>query len=205
MKYAPDTMKKNACVLIVEDELITAESIAELLAQEGYKIAGTAKDAAKALDICALAEDTPQVVICDINIKGEIKGISLARQLKELFGCEIIFLTAYSDTKTLKEAFEAEPVMYVVKPYSDTQLLVAVQMAFHKVFKKENIDRGSKLVLTEREREIAQLVADGLASKQIAQKLHISVETVKTHRKRMLQKNSIYNFPQLVYLMTQEA
>src|SRR3546814_1831023 len=83
--------------------------------------------------------------------------------------------------------------MYVVKPYSDTQLLVAVQMAFHIAFKKENIDRDSRLALTKREREIAQLVADGLASKQIAQKLHISIETEKTHRKHLLPKNNIGN------------
>lgn len=198
-------MKENACVLIVEDELITAESISELLAQEEYKIGGIAKDAATALNICTRADDIPQVVICDINIKGEVKGIALATQLRKTYGCEIIFLTAYSDTKTLQEAFETGPVMYLVKPYSDTQLLVAVQMAFHKVFKKENIDRDTKLTLTKREREIAQLVADGLASKQISQKLYISIETVKTHRKRMLQKNNICNFPQLVYLMMREG
>src|SRR3546814_17979893 len=138
-------MKNNACILIVEDELITAESIAELLAQEEYKIGGIAKDAATALNICTRAGETPQVVICDINIKGEVNGISLAQQLKKTHDCEIVFLTAYSDTKTLQEAFETGPVMYVVKHYRDTQLLVAVQMAFTITFKKENIEKDSRL------------------------------------------------------------
>lgn len=196
-------MREKATVLIVEDELITAESIAELLIEEEFRIAGIAKEATAALDICSMAEEPPQVVICDINIKGETKGTALAKKLKETYGCEIIFITAYADAKTLQSAFEAEPVMYVVKPYSDTQLLVAVQMAFHKVFKKENVESNSKLSLTDREREIAQLVANGFSSKQIARKLNISFETVKTHRRRMLQKNNISNFPHLIFLMNQ--
>jgi DNA-binding NarL/FixJ family response regulator len=198
-------MKEKATVLVVEDELITAESIAELLTEEEYKIAGIAKDAASAFRICTEAEELPQVVICDINIKGEMKGTALAKELKETHGCEIIFITAYSDSKTLTAAFEADPAMYVMKPYSDTQLLVAVQLAFHKVFRKQNVQVSSKLMLTEREKEIAQLVANGFSSKQIARKLSISIETVKTHRRRMLQKNNVSSFPHLVFLMNQDA
>jgi DNA-binding NarL/FixJ family response regulator len=194
-------MNEKDTVLIVEDELITAESISELLAEEDYKIIGIAKDAGTALRLCNESEDPPQVIVCDINIKGTVKGVELAAQLKKLYGCEIIFLTAYSDTKTLESAFEAGPVMYVVKPYNDTQLLVAVQMAFHKLFKKEKLGAEKKLDLTEREKEIAGLVAQGLSSKQIARNLSIIIDTVKTHRRRMLQKNNISSFPHLVYLM----
>lgn len=194
-------MNEKDNVLIVEDELITAESISELLTDEDYKVTGVAKDALTALQLCRQAVDPPRVIVCDINIAGDIKGVELARQLKKLYGCEIIFLTAYSDTKTLESAFEADPVMYVVKPYNDTQLLVAVQMAFNKLYRKEKSGAGKKLDLTEREKEIAVLVAQGHSSKQIARKLSISIETVKTHRRRMLQKNSISSFPHLVFLM----
>jgi DNA-binding NarL/FixJ family response regulator len=194
-------MNEKDTVLIVEDELITAESISELLAEEDYKVIGVAKDADTALRLCSESEEPPQVIICDINIKGTVKGIELAGQLKKLYACEIIFLTAYSDAKTLQSAFETDPVMYVVKPYNDTQLLVAVQMAFHKLFKKGKFLVEKKLDLTEREREIAQLVANGFSSKQIANRLGIGIETVKTHRRRMLQKNNINSFPHLVYLM----
>lgn len=192
--------KENTGVLVVEDELITAESIAELLAEEDYELAGIAQDAASALLLCSQAETVPQVVVCDIHIKGETNGIELARQLKKMHGCEIVFLTAYTDTKTLEAAFTAEPVMYVVKPYTDTQLLVAVQMAFHKLLRKEE-QALPKLELTEREREIATLIGRGSSSKQIAGKLGISIETVKTHRRRMLQKNNISSFPHLIYLL----
>ncbi|MBN8878980.1 MAG: response regulator transcription factor [Chitinophagaceae bacterium] len=192
--------KENTSILVVEDELITAESIVELLEEEDYHLAGTARDAASALLLCSQAAVVPQVVICDIHIKGEVNGIELARQLKKMHGCEVVFLTAYADSKTLEAAFAAEPVMYVVKPYTDMQLLVAVQMAFHKLLRKEE-QFIPRLELTEREREIALLVAKGFSSKQIANKLGITVETVKTHRRRMLQKNGISSFPHLVYLL----
>jgi DNA-binding NarL/FixJ family response regulator len=195
-------MNEKDSVLIVEDELITAESISELLAEEDYEIVGIAKDASTALRLSRESELPPQVIVCDINIKGSVQGVELAGQLKKLYGSEIIFLTAYSDTKTLASAFEADPVMYVVKPYNDTQLLVAVQMAFHKIFKKQKFVAEKKLDLTEREKEVAGLVAQGHSSKQIARKLSISIETVKTHRRRMLQKNNISSFPHLVYLMS---
>ena len=198
-------MNEKDTVLIIEDELITAESISELLAEEDYNVVGIAKDANTALRLCRESEEPPQVIVCDINIKGTVQGVELAGQLKKLYDCEIIFLTAYSDTKTLESAFETDPVMYVIKPYNDTQLLVAVQMAFHKLFKKEKSVAEKKLDLTEREKEIAQLVANGFSSKQIANRLTISIETVKTHRRRMLQKNNISSFPHLVYLMNSES
>jgi DNA-binding NarL/FixJ family response regulator len=194
-------MSAKTTILIVEDELITASSIRDLLEEEDYTVTGIARDAATALLLCNQASEAPAVVICDINIRGTIQGVELAGQLKELYGCEIVFLTAYTDTKTLQGAFAKEPVMYVVKPYNDTQLLVALQMAFHKIYQKEKTGPLAGLELTEREKEVAMLVAQGLSSKQIARKLFISDETVKTHRRRMLQKNNISSFPHLVYLM----
>lgn len=195
-------MKERVKILIVEDEGVTATSISELLEEEEYIVSGIAKDAAAALRISSQQEAAPAVVICDIHIQGSTNGIELARQLKELYHCEVIFLTAYSDNKTLQAAFHTEPVMYVVKPYTDTQLLVAVQMAFHKLLQAQQAPAGGHtLQLTEREREIALLVAQGLTSKQIARNLFISLETVKTHRRRMLSKNNISSFPHLIFLM----
>lgn len=195
-------MKEHVKILIVEDEGVTATSIAELLEEEDYIVSGIAKDAAAALRISSQQESAPAVVVCDINIQGNTNGIELARQLKQLYQCEVIYLTAYSDTKTLQAAFHTEPVMYVVKPYTDTQLLVAVQMAFHNIYQAQQALAGRQtLQLTEREKEIALLVAQGLTSKQIARNLFISIETVKTHRRRMLSKNNISSFPHLIYLL----
>jgi DNA-binding NarL/FixJ family response regulator len=194
-------MTENPTILIVEDELITAVSIEELLQEEDYTVIGIARDASAALRLCSQQKEPPGVVICDVNIKGSVQGVELAKQLKQSYECEIVFLTAYSDAPTVNAALHTNPVMYVVKPYTDIQLLVAVQMAFHRIYVKEKTTLPVRIELTEREREIALLVAQGMSSKQVAIKLSISIETVKTHRRRMLQKNSISNFAQLVYLM----
>jgi len=196
-------MNPAGSILIIEDELITAESISSLLEEEDYQVSGIAKDSQTALKISAEPDKKPEVIICDINIKGEINGIALSRKLKSLYDCQVIFLTAYSDTKTLELAFAEEPVMYLVKPYNDTQLLVAVQMAFHRSIRKNNSPSSQKLDLTARELEVALLVAKGMSSKQISRSLNISVETVKTHRRRMLQKNNISNFAQLVFMINE--
>lgn len=199
-------MREQASILVVEDELITASSITELLEAEEYLVAGVARDAAAALRLFHESTHTPAVVICDINIAGSMNGIDLATRLKKEYGCEVVFLTAYSDAKTLQAAFKTEPVMYVVKPYTDKQLLVAVQLAFHRSFQGKAIGSGlPALQLTEREREIAMLIAQGLTSKQIAGKLFIALETVKTHRRRMLSKNNINSFPQLIYQLNAGA
>lgn len=197
-------MNKNASILIIEDEMITATSIAELLEEEDYNVIGIARDAGKAMLLSSQSAEAPSVIICDVNIIGSMKGVELAAQLKRLYQCEVIFLTAYSDTKTLQDAFALDPVMYVVKPYNDAQLLVALQLAFHKLYQKQQQSPASALILTERETEIARLVANGLSSKQLARKLGISIETVKTHRRRMLAKNNINSFPQLVFMMNQQ-
>lgn len=198
--------KEQDTLLIVEDEMITATSIAELLEEEDYIVGGIAKDASSALQLCRKPAGPPAVVVCDIHLEGGESGVDLARELKQSFQCEVVFLTAYSDSNTLQAAFATEPVMYVVKPYTDAQLLVAVQMAFHKRYNAaREAARQPALQLTDREREVALLVAKGMASKQIARHLNISVETVKTHRRRMLSKNNINSFPQLVYLLNAEG
>jgi DNA-binding NarL/FixJ family response regulator len=198
-------MNSKHHILIVEDELITASSIQELLEEECFSIIGVAADAARALQLCTQSDHAPALAICDVNIKGPVNGIALAEQLRNQYQCEIIILTAYADAPTLESAFKLEPVMYVVKPYSDKQLLAAVQMAFHRMYQKQKTVPSIKLQLTKREKQIATLVTQGLSSKQIAQRLFISEETVKTHRRRMLHKNQLSSFSQLIYLLSKEG
>lgn len=198
-------MKDLNAVLIVEDELITANSVAELLTGEGFDVTGIATDAEKALSFFTDdKENTPSVILCDINIRGTVNGIELARKLKEITCCEIIFLTAYSDTKTMYKAFDTDPTMYIVKPFNDQQVLSAVHMAFHKYFKSIENTAKTELQLTKREREIAELVMEGCTTRQISEKLFISLETVRTHRRKMLQKNNIHSFSHLVYMLSNQ-
>ena len=75
-------------------------------------------------------------------------------------------------------------------------------MAANKIFRKQNPGK-IQLELSQRELEIARLVAMGYSSKEVASQLFISSETVRTHRKNMLQRNNIRSFTQLVYMLNQ--
>lgn len=193
----------NNCILIVEDDRIAASSLAELLKEEGYVIIGPAKAAADAIVACEKNNHWPDIALCDIRLANNEKGTELALLLSQRYACEIIFLTAYADQSILQEAFKASPVMYVVKPYNNLQLLAAVQMAFHKIFTQKKVQQNTILQLTPRERDVLHLIAKGLTTRQIAQKTGLSTETVKTHRKNALRRNSISSIPQLIFLMNQ--
>lgn len=193
----------NNCILIVEDDQVAATSLAELLKEEGYAIIGPVKTATDAIAACEKNSSWPDIALCDIQLSNSVKGTELALSLTQRYACEIIFLTAYADQHTLQEAFKSSPVMYLVKPYNNLQLLAAVQMAFHKVFMQKKNQPNTVLQLTAREREIMNLIARGLTTRQIAYKTGLSTETVKTHRKNALRRNGVSSIPQLVFLMNQ--
>lgn len=193
----------NHQILVVEDDLIAAAHIMELLEEEGYELLGPAVDSSAALALCEKNNQWPDLILCDIHLRDGMKGVDLARELQQRFSCAVIFLTAYSDQRTLKAAMAANPRMYLVKPYTDAQLRVAVQMAFFQDDQHAKMNSSSVLQLTSREKEILQWIARGLSTRQIAQKIGVSAETIKTHRRNVLRKNNISSIPQLIYLMNQ--
>lgn len=188
-------------ILIIEDEFVIAESIAALLTDEAYHVLGIAANYAEAKDYFEKSP-LPYLIICDINLKGGEHGVELITKLRQNYDFEVIFLTVRSDTKTVHDAISASPVTYLIKPFTDKQLLVTLQIATHKVYNKLKCDHEN-LDLTQREIEIAQLVSQGFSSKQIALQLFISAETVRTHRRNMLQRNNLRSFSHLVYLLHQ--
>lgn len=189
----------KSVVLVVEDELLTAETITLLLKDEDYEVMGPVRSAHDALMLCAHSTLAPDIALCDIRLQGDTKGTELALQLKQRYACEIIFLTAFSDQKTVAEAFKVDPAMYLIKPFTEKQLLITLQLAFHRHYSKQPASTSTALVLTAKEQEILGLIARGLTTKQIARRLNISIETIKTHRKRMLKKNNTPSFPLLVF------
>ncbi len=188
-------------ILIIEDELLIAESLAALLTDEMYHVLGIASDFAEA-DEYFHKFPKPALVISDINLKDGEYGVEVINRLRQDNDFEVIFLTIRSDLKTITDAQEANPFTYLLKPFTDNQVLVTVQMAAARIFKKQQLEKIN-LELSQRELEIAGLVAMGLSSREVAGKLCISTETVRTHRKNMLQRNNIRSFSQLVFLLNQ--
>lgn len=117
-------------ILIVEDELIVAEAENNLLSLFGYEVVGVACSAAEALLIAA--EKTPDIALLDIKLKGSIDGIQVAELLKKHYEIPIIFLSAYTDEKTLERMKSVEPYSFLVKPFDEKELKVAIEMAVFK-------------------------------------------------------------------------
>jgi hypothetical protein len=120
----------QAKVLVVEDEIIVARTIASQLTQLGYTVVGTASSGAAAIDKALSSQ--PDLVLMDVVLKGEMDGITAASQICSQRDIPIVFLTAYADEDTLQRAKNTLPLGYIVKPFSPGELRVAVELALFK-------------------------------------------------------------------------
>ncbi|NEQ15577.1 MAG: response regulator, partial [Moorea sp. SIO3E2] len=118
-------------VLVVEDEVIVAKTIASQLKQLGYMVSATASSGSQA--ITKAAQTKPDLVLMDIFLKGKMDGITAARQIREHLRIPIVYLTAYGDEDTLQRAKVTQPFGYVTKPFNERDLRVAIEMALHLV------------------------------------------------------------------------
>jgi DNA-binding NtrC family response regulator len=117
-------------ILIVEDEQIVAIDIESVLQRLGYHVVGAASSGE---DACRMAaESAPDLVLMDVRIDGPLDGIDTAGRLREISDVPVVFLTAYTDDETLDRAKEIEPYGYLVKPFVESDLLAAIEVALHK-------------------------------------------------------------------------
>ncbi|UXP31547.1 response regulator [Reichenbachiella agarivorans] len=114
-------------VLIVEDELIIARDLQDILKSQGHQVIGIARTAQKALEI--LKQETPDLILLDIYIKGEQDGIWVAKYLNDHYEIPFLFITSHSDPSTLEEAMQTQPCGYLLKPFEEDDVKVSVQMA----------------------------------------------------------------------------
>jgi len=135
-----DTMKKSR-ILIVEDEGITAMGIRNSLEEMGYEVSAIAQSADEALR--EASEQIPDLVLMDIIIQGKIDGIEAAREIRSRFNIPVVYLTAHSDERMLQRAKITKPFGYIIKPYEDRELHIAVEMAIHN-HRMENTLRESE-------------------------------------------------------------
>lgn len=120
----------NAKIMIVEDEWITAEDIKMRLQALGYTVTSLSSTGNEAVQ--RVKEDKPDLVLMDIVLKGEMDGIEAASQIRSCLDTPIIYLTAYADEKTLERAKVTRPSGYIVKPFIDEDLKIAIELALYK-------------------------------------------------------------------------
>ena len=123
-----DVSKAN--ILIVEDEHIILLDIQTSLESLGYTIAGHADRGEHALK--KVKELHPDLILMDIGLKGEMDGIEAATQIRTQFDLPVIFLTAFANQSTIERATKAQPYGYILKPFEEHELAIAVEMALYK-------------------------------------------------------------------------
>lgn len=127
-------MLKNH-ILIVEDEAIVASDIQYSLQKLGFFVTGVAASGELALSM--IKSSQPDLILMDIMLQGKLSGLDTAELIMKMYSIPIIFLTAYVDEVTLSRAKKCEPFGYIIKPFKETQLQTAIEMALYK-FKKED-------------------------------------------------------------------
>ena len=184
-------------IIIIEDEAIVAMDLESRLKKLGYTVAGIYGNSEKALNY--LEVHTPDLILCDINIGGDKDGIEVAMYVKQNKRVPLIFVTALSDRKTLEQARKALPYGYIVKPYEDSDILSAIEMARYKHHVElEQItltrDKLKPLLLdplSNREFELLQDIVKGMTNTQICKIRYISINTTKYHVSNIFRKMDV--------------
>lgn len=194
-------------VLLADDHPMVLEGIARLVEEFG-EVVGKVEDGRALLE--AAARLNPDVVVMDISMPS-LNGLESARHLQKLAPhCKIVFLTMHADSTYIAAAFEAGASGYLLKRSAGSELKQAVSivlagrqyvtpLVLPEAISLRGVPEGQPLVkrLTPRQREILQLIAEGLSTKAIATLLNISVKTIEFHRSKMMETLGMHTIPEL--------
>lgn len=196
-------------VFIVDDHYMVIEGIRSLLQNEkDIEWTGHATNAASCLSF--LQNQLPDVLLMDISMPDK-SGIDLCKEVKEKYpSVFIIGLSTFNQQSFIQKMMDNGASGYVLKNATQEELMEAIEIVakgktylsdeVSKVLRKQD-DAG--IVLTRREKEVLELIAEGMTNNEIAAKLFIAVTTVDTHRKNLLAKLEAKNTASLVRLATQ--
>jgi len=199
-------------IILVDDHKITRQGLRSLLdKQQDMEVVAEAEDGRTAVRL--VGELSPNVVIMDVTMP-DLNGVEATRQIvSQSPDVKIIALSMHSDTLFVTEMLRSGASGYLLKDCAFEELSRAIHAvvagktylspSVSGVVVDDYLHRLSKAdfsgshVLTDREREVLQLLAEGKSTKQIALKLHISVKTVETHRRQMMNKLDIHTVAEL--------
>ncbi|MCK9612415.1 MAG: response regulator [Bacteroidales bacterium] len=117
-------------ILIVEDEVIVSKYIEACLSNLGYEIAAVITSGEEAVQNTEIIN--PDLILMDVRLSGKMNGTEAAAQISQKMDVPIVFLTAYTDEKTIDMAKDSDPYGYLVKPFYEKELQTTLEMALHK-------------------------------------------------------------------------
>ena len=202
-------------ILLADDHEVVRRGLREQLgAHDGWEICGEARDGREAVKLALKL--APDVAVIDLSMP-ELNGLEATRQIRrEMPQTEVLIFTMHETEQLIREVLSAGARGYVLKTDIGRHLTNAVEaLSHHKPFFTARVsealldaflkssakaDEGSVFrMLTDREREIVQMLAEGKSNKEIATGLSISVKTVETHRATVMRKLDINSIVELVH------
>lgn len=201
-------------ILIADDHAIIRRGLRTLLEHEpGLQVVAEASDGREAIE--AAKRERPHVAILDIGMPN-LNGIEVSRQISEaLRETQIVMLTVHADESYLLSALKAGARGYVLKSSAESEIVDAVRAVsqgkaffspkvsrilvddYTRYLQGENVEDAYEL-LTNREREILQLLAEGASNKDVANVLNLSPTTVICHRQHIFQKLNLHSLADLI-------
>lgn len=133
-------------IMVVEDEWVVADQLCRNLEDLGYKVCSTASAGDEA--IRKVEADSPDLILMDIVLKGEMDGIEAANRINSQFNIPMIYMTAYTNQEYIERAKQTKPFSYLVKPFHQKELHANIEMALHRHLAdkeiKDHMDRLSR-------------------------------------------------------------
>jgi len=212
----------NTRIFLAEDHKIFREGLMALLRENSdFEVVGEADNGRTAVKLAK--ELLPNVVIMDIRMP-DLNGFEATRQIMaEATGVRVIGLSMYSDSRSVREMLRAGAAGFVLKDDTFDELSHAIRRVLKNrmylssgmsdVVVKDYVQslsatgwgKSPVMVLTPREREVLQLLAEGKTTREIGGLLYVSVKTVETHRKHIMDKLGLYRIAELTKYAIREG
>ncbi|MCT2409321.1 sigma-54 dependent transcriptional regulator [Chryseobacterium antibioticum] len=157
-------------ILIVEDEFIVANDLKIMLIKAGYQITGIASSVVQARKL--MAENKPDWVLLDIMLKGDLTGIDLAWELREI-SLPFLYISANTNQSTLEAVKETQPYGFMVKPFRERDLIVMLDIAKYRF----DIEKGNELVKTIDNDIIEGIIGKSSSLQDVVEKIRVVAPT----------------------------